>query len=77
MKDKENNRRKFLNKGLKGVLAAGFSMSAGAVMASGKKTVKCLTQDGELVEVEISDVDNSTSRAVSDEELKNWINHKK
>ena len=78
MKNKRENRRKFLNDGLKGALTAGFALGTGAILASDKKkTVKCLTQDGELVEVEISDSAESGAKNVSESELRTWINKKK
>lgn len=77
MKKGKENRRSFLNSGLKGLLATGAVLGSGAVLASaGKRKIKCLTQDGELVEVEIDDENDSISNPVSNEELKNWINKK-
>ena len=37
-----------------------------------KETMKVLTQDGQLVEVDISKI-NRTKQKVSNEELQNWI----
>lgn len=38
-----------------------------------KTTVKMLSQDGRLVEVDISQINCETRKKVTDEELKNWV----
>jgi hypothetical protein len=41
-----------------------------------KKTVKMLTQDGKLVEVDAEKIYGSKRRRISDDQLKNWVNNK-
>jgi hypothetical protein len=41
-----------------------------------KETVKMLTQDGELVEVDIEKIYGSKRRRISDDQLKTWVNKK-
>lgn len=41
-----------------------------------KETVKMLTQDGKLVEVDAEKIYGSKRRKVSDDQLKNWVNKK-
>lgn len=36
-------------------------------------TTKMLTQDGQLVEVDLSGISHTSSNSISEEELKNWI----
>ncbi len=75
--DKTDRRRKFLLNGLKGLLAGGIILSAApTALASSKKTIKCLTEDGELVEVEVDDNIQENARSASTDEVKTWI-HKK
>ena len=41
-----------------------------------KNTVKMLSQDGTLVEVDISQINCGTRKKVTDDELKNWVTKK-
>jgi hypothetical protein len=41
-----------------------------------KTTVKMLSQDGTLVEVDISQINCGTRKKVTDDELKNWVTKK-
>ena len=41
-----------------------------------KETVKMLTQDGKLVEVEISKTKEVKKEKINDEQLKNWVTKK-
>lgn len=42
-----------------------------------KNTVKMLTQDGKLVEVDVADLANcGRNKKITDEELKNWVTKK-
>jgi hypothetical protein len=42
----------------------------------GKETVKMLSQDGTLVEIEVEKFFCGKRKKISDEQLKNWINKK-
>ena len=41
-----------------------------------KNTVKMLSQDGTLVEVDVSQINCGARKKVTDEELKNWVTKK-
>lgn len=41
-----------------------------------KETIKMLTQDGILVEVEIDKLTSGKRNKISDEQLKNWVSKK-
>lgn len=41
-----------------------------------KETIKMLTQDGILVEVEIDKLTSGRRNKISDEQLKNWVSKK-
>jgi hypothetical protein len=38
-----------------------------------KTTVKMLSQDGKLVEVDVSKINSAAKKKVTDDELKNWV----
>jgi hypothetical protein len=67
-------RRRFV--GLLGIFSiAGIAGAGGKALSKVKptpKTVKMLTEDGKLVEVEVNAL-NGKRKRISDEELKTWI----
>lgn len=75
--NKSQSRKKFL----------GISLTAAAVLSGlrfltlGKKqevkTVKMLTQDGKLVEIDADKVYSGNNRKISDEQLKNFVKKNK
>ena len=78
--DKLSSRKKFLIWGT-AVLTSltAFKLFAGSKKLSGsqegekKTTVKMLTQDGKLVEVDAEKLGCGKRKKISDQELKNWI----
>jgi hypothetical protein len=62
-------RKKFLVAGLSLAAAAFFSTQH---VRSKKKTIKCLTQNGELVEVEENKL-SMRRRIATDKEVQHWI----
>jgi len=75
MKNTKKNRRNFLSRGLKSVFTLGFLSGATVVSADeGKTKVKCLTQDGELVEVEVESSQIDNAQLIKTNELKGWVN---
>ena len=81
--DKISSRKKFLVWGA----AALTSLTAFKLFAGSKKpafsqdrkktaTVKMLTQDGKLVEVDIEKLYCGKRKKISDEQLKNWVSKK-
>lgn len=73
--DKQNSsRRKFVEWGL-GTLAAFSAIGLFFSQKKKKKTVKMLTQDGHLVEVDEALV-KSTGRKVNNKEIHTWVKNK-
>ena len=78
--DKLSSRKKFLIWG-SAVLTSltAFKLFAGSKKLSGfqdeekKKTVKMLTQDGKLVEVEVDNLGCGQRKKISDQQLKDWV----
>jgi hypothetical protein len=71
---KNQNRRKFLLAGLS--LAALLATLRLTKKKTEKKTIKFLTQDGKLVEIEADKVP-TTKQAVTKQDLQNWIKKNK
>lgn len=71
-----NNRRKFLSLGLLSGAALLVPVTKVAALVSNqqaeKKTVKFLTKEGKLVEVDADQLPQATKSA-SNDEVKNWI----
>jgi hypothetical protein len=68
--NKNQNRRKFIGWGL--ASAAVFSAVKFMMPSRKKQTVKMLTQEGKLVEIDIA-VLPSKKKMVTNKELQNWI----
>ena len=76
MKEKADNRRQFIEAGLKTILGAGVMAGlSGKAMAEGKK-VKLLGQDGRLVEVDEDVLKRAQAKKASHTDIKNWIDHR-
>ena len=73
-KKQNSSRRKFIEWGL-GALAALSTIGLFFSQKKKKKTVKMLTQDGRLVEVD-EDLVKSTGRKVDNKELLTWVKNK-
>ena len=77
--NKLQSRKKFLGISITGITAAA-SFGGLRFFTPGKKekknTVKMLTQDGRLVEIDADKVYKGNNRKISDEQLKNFV-HKK
>ncbi len=74
--NKKQNRRKFIGWGLvsaAALTAFRFVMPSQANKSGRKETVKMLTQDGKLVEVDVTAFHSSPRKQVSNQELQNWI----
>jgi len=83
--DQQALRRKLLRWGSLGSVAllfAGFKLrnpfSPKDVIACApeQKTIKMLTQDGRLVEVDASKILNGNGKKITDDQLKNWVSTK-
>lgn len=71
---KNSNRRKFLFAGLSlAALAGAFRFIK---KTDDKKTIKFLTQDGKLVEIDADKVP-TTKQAASKQDIKNWVKKNK
>ncbi|MBK5270558.1 MAG: hypothetical protein JJE22_06050 [Bacteroidia bacterium] len=81
--EKKSSRKKFLVWGT----AALTSLTAFKLFAGSKKnslspdeknsaTVKMLSQDGQLVEVDVEKLYCGKRKKITDEQLKNWVNKK-
>lgn len=68
--NKNQSRRRFIGWGL--ASAAVFSAVKFFLPSRKKETVKMLTQDGKLVEVNIASLPSKTKK-ISNKELQNWI----
>ncbi len=71
---KKSDRRKFLFAGLS--LAALFATLRFTKKQEDKKTIKFLTQDGELVEID-ADKLPKTKQAATKQDLQNWVKKNK
>ena len=81
--DKTSSRKKFLVWGATVLtsltafrLFAGSKKTAHSPNGEKTETVKMLTQDGKLVEVDAEKLFCGKRKKISDEQLKNWINKK-
>ena len=77
--DNENNiqtRKRFIGLGISS--AAIFTAFRFFIPQKKKttETIKMLTQDGKLVEVEVTKVIGSSRKKITDEQLKSWVNKK-
>lgn len=78
-KNKKFSRRAFLETGVTGSMGVALGLAAGAILKNeentGVETVKLLTADGKLVEVEKRLIPPTCGNpvAVSNEELKDWM----
>ncbi len=74
--NKKQNRRKFITWGVvsaAALTAFRFVIPSQVSKAKKKETVKMLTEDGKLVEVDVTAFHSSTRKQVSNKELQNWI----
>lgn len=71
---KNSSRRKFIDWGI-GALAAFSAIGLFFSQKKKKKTVKMLTQDGHLVEVD-EDLIKSTGKKVNNKEIHTWVRNK-
>lgn len=72
-KDKNQSRRQFLDKGV--IVGTGLALGLGAVLKSDKQseTIKMITLDGQLVEVDPKYINKMCSGRVSNATLKKWM----
>ena len=71
---KNSSRRKFIEWGI-GALAAFSAIGLFFSQKKGKKTIKMLTQDGHLVEVDEALI-KSTGKKVDNKEIHTWVKNK-
>jgi hypothetical protein len=71
---KPNSRRKFIALGVvaAGVLSAFKFLRPASAVAEKKQTVKMLSQEGKLVEVDVAAL-KGAKKKVTNNELQNWI----
>ena len=81
--DKTSSRKKFLLWGTAVITSlTAFRFLPGSrkhsfpEIAEKKETVKMLTQDGKLVEVDVENLYCGKRKKISDDELKNWVTKK-
>lgn len=75
---KSSSRKKFLVWGAAALSSfTVFGLFSGSKKEEKKETLKMLTQDGKLVEIDADKIYGSRREKVTDEQLKNWINKKK
>ena len=77
MSQTKNSRRKFLSKTLLGRSTANAE-SANSALAKTGETIKMLSPDGQLVEIDKRVLENAENRKkVNNEEILKWANTKK
>ncbi|MDH5398500.1 MAG: hypothetical protein OEX02_10155 [Cyclobacteriaceae bacterium] len=69
---KKQNRRKFFRSGLVAAFMAPFGLKLNANTANTGKTVKMLTPDGQLVEVDESKLNSGKRIKASNKEILKW-----
>jgi hypothetical protein len=72
----KSSRKKFLLWGTAALSSIGLLNYFSATKPKNTKTIKMLTQDGKLVEVDADKINRSRREMVSDEQLKKWVNRK-
>jgi len=75
MKTKNDSRREFLKKGILAA-AAGSIIPLAAPAKENRKTVKMLTPDGKLVEVDETVVARASKQKASNKDILDWRNQK-
>jgi len=73
----DQTRKKFLLWGAAALSSLTLFKSFSNVKKPKKETVKMLTQDGKLVEIDIDKTYSSKREMVTDMQLKNWVTKKK
>ena len=78
-KEMKNTRREFLGTGVAAGAGIALGVAAGNLLKEQRsETVKMMTADGQLVEVEKRFLPKKVGKPVSNKELKNWMDdHKK
>ena len=74
---KSPSRKKFLLWGAAALCSATVLKFIPGTKKKENNTVRMLTQDGKLVEVDADKIYGSRREKVSDEQLKSWVNKKK
>jgi hypothetical protein len=76
---KTSSRKKFLTWGITALSAFTLlkNFSGTKKEIEKKETIKMLTQDGKLVEIDADKIYSSKREMISDKQLKNWITKKK
>jgi hypothetical protein len=67
-----SSRKKFLLWGM-GILSSVAAIKFISLPKKKKETVKMLTQDGKLVEVDVTKIYCGKRKKISDDQLKNWV----
>jgi len=70
------NRRQFIKDAIKAMAVTSIVVPTLAKANNNEKTVKMLTPDGKLVEVNESALKKATKKKVSNKEIMNWMNSK-
>jgi hypothetical protein len=75
--NKISSRKKFLLWGAAALSSFALLKNIPSGKDEKKETVKMLTQDGTLVEIEVDKMYTSKREMISDKQLKNWVTKKK
>lgn len=75
--NKTSSRKKFLLWGAAALSSFALLKNLPSKKEEKKETVKMLTQDGTLVEIEVDKMYSSKREMISDKQLKSWVTKKK
>lgn len=73
---KTNSRKKFILLGVTALSSLGMMKVFKGLKRKKPETVKMLSQDGKLVEIPQTLLNNASARKISDKELQHWIKNK-
>ncbi len=73
---KTNSRKKFILLGVTALSSLGMMKVFKGLKKKKPETVKMLSQDGKLVEIPQTLLNNASARKISDKELQHWIKNK-
>ena len=74
---KITSRKKFLAWGAAALSSFALLKNFSGAKKEKKETVKMLTQEGKLVEIDVDKIHSSRKEMISDKQLKNWVIKKK
>ncbi|HCM77135.1 MAG TPA: hypothetical protein DIS90_12180 [Cytophagales bacterium] len=74
--EEKKNRRKFIGEAIKALVVSAIAIPTVATAKEKSKTVKMLTADGKLVEVDESVLNKASRKKANNKDIMNWIKAK-